>query len=64
LGSSFAANKSEDIGFAVIMSGPVASLGEEKLFSKLGGDGQNITKSSLSDINQAVLNFNGKGGVF
>lgn len=57
-----AANQSPHIRFAIIVSGPVCSLGHEKLYSKLAGDEKKNTALSLKAINEEVANFEGTRG--
>ena len=57
-----AANKSDAIKFSIIMSGPVASLGQEKLFSKLAGDEQETSARALEKANKALQDFDGTHG--
>lgn len=57
-----AVNKSDKISFSIIMSGPVCSLGQEKLYSKLMGDESRPPKAEIADANEAVRVFEGKQG--
>jgi dipeptidyl aminopeptidase/acylaminoacyl peptidase len=57
-----AANKTELISYSVILSGPVASLGQEKLFSSLAGDEKRNSAKTLKEVNQAMEEFSGAHG--
>ncbi len=57
-----AANKTELISYSVILSGPVASLGQEKLFSNLAGDEKRDSAKTLEEVDQAMEEFSGAHG--
>jgi len=57
-----AAAESADINFSIIISGPVGSVGEEHIFSKLAGDEINEQEYSDEYIDKELRDYNGLHG--
>jgi hypothetical protein len=57
-----ASAESEDINFSIIISGPVGSVGEEHIFSRLAGDEINEQKYSDQYIEKELRDYNGPHG--
>jgi dienelactone hydrolase len=51
---SYAAARSADVAFAVLVSGGAASAGEEAIFSELTGDGRRIRRETEPEVARAI----------